>query len=105
MNLHDFTRTIVKHAYVSDNSFLYGFTDYYYNYNFVDVQQEMKRDISKDASEIVTNLKNGIDPNTVDGAKICHSFTNEPTMQGTNYHFSNFKIFNNSTELSQKNWV
>ena len=43
-----FMEEIVKHSYISDESFMAGYIDYYYCFNYVDVEKEMNRDISKD---------------------------------------------------------
>ena len=43
-----FMGDIIKHSYISDESFMAGYIDYYYSFNYVDIEKEMKRDISKD---------------------------------------------------------
>jgi peptidoglycan hydrolase-like protein with peptidoglycan-binding domain len=43
-----FMGDIIKHSYISEESFMAGYIDYYYSFNYVDIEKEMKRDISKD---------------------------------------------------------
>jgi len=43
-----FMEEIVKHSYISEDSFMAGYIDYYYCFNYVDVEKEMQRDISDD---------------------------------------------------------
>lgn len=43
-----FMEDIVKHSYISDESFMAGYIDYYYCFNYVDVEKEMVRDIRND---------------------------------------------------------
>ena len=45
---YKFMEDIIKHSYISDESFMGGYIDYYYCFNYVDIEKEMKRDISKD---------------------------------------------------------
>jgi len=45
---YKFIGDIIKHSYISDDSFMAGYIDYYYCFNYVDIEKEMKRDISKD---------------------------------------------------------
>ena len=42
----EFMKEIVRKAYISDNSFLFGYVDFYYNFNYVDIETQMKDDIS-----------------------------------------------------------
>jgi len=45
-----FMQEIVKHSYLSEESFMAGYIDYYYCFNYVDVEKEMQRDVSDDMS-------------------------------------------------------
>ena len=45
---YEFIDSIIQHSYISDKSFMVGFIDYYYCFNYVDVEKEMNRDVSKD---------------------------------------------------------
>jgi hypothetical protein len=43
-----FIQHIIKHSYASEESFMSGYIDYYYCFNYVDIEKEMKRDIKND---------------------------------------------------------
>ena len=45
---YNFIQDIVAHSYVSEESYMAVYIDYYYCLNYVDVEKEMKRDISND---------------------------------------------------------
>jgi hypothetical protein len=45
---YKFMEDIIKHSYISDTSYMAGYIDYYYCFNYVDIEKEMKRDITKD---------------------------------------------------------
>ncbi len=40
---YEFIENIIKHSYISDKAFMVGFIDYYYCFNYVDVEKELKR--------------------------------------------------------------
>ena len=50
----DFIRSIIKRSYISDESYLIGYIDYYYCFNYLDIEKELSRDISNDIN-IVRN--------------------------------------------------
>lgn len=45
---HNFIESVIKHSYISERSYMSGFIDYYYCFNFVDVEKEWNRDNTKD---------------------------------------------------------
>lgn len=46
--IYDFMSDIVARSYIGDESFMGGYIDYYYCFNYVDIEKEMNRDNSKD---------------------------------------------------------
>ena len=46
----EFISEIINHSYISDNSFVLGYIDFYYCFNYVDIEKEWIRDISNDVS-------------------------------------------------------
>jgi hypothetical protein len=56
---HDFIESIIKHSYLSEKSYMCGFIDYYYCFNFVDVEKEWNRDNSKDMCIYSSGLDDG----------------------------------------------
>jgi len=79
-----FIQEVVKHSYISDTSFMAGYIDYYYCFNYVDVEKEMTRDISKDVG-IDTG---GFESNQTDAQKISKlMLTTEKGLQTSNMYF------------------
>jgi hypothetical protein len=48
--MFEFMSDIVGRSYISDESFMGGYIDYYYCFNYVDIEKEMNRDSSSDMS-------------------------------------------------------
>lgn len=79
-----FLEEVVKHSYISDTSFMAGYIDYYYCFNYVDVEKEMNRDISKD-SGIDTG---GFQSSKTDADKIVPlTLISDPGMQSSSMFF------------------
>jgi hypothetical protein len=99
----DFMEDIVENSYKSDTTFLSGFIDYYYNYNFVDIEKELNRDITNQLGISDAALGEAVkefaaDANTEDIQNLL--LTNDFSMVNTNLYFSSYKIVNNSTKIS-----
>lgn len=45
---YQFMEDIISRSYISDESFTGGYIDYYYCFNYVDIEKEMNRDATKD---------------------------------------------------------
>lgn len=94
-----FMEDIVKHSYISDDSFMAGYIDYYYCFNYVDVEKEMTRDIANDAG-IDTG---GFDSPELDVDKMKPLvLTSDPGMQTSNMHFIKTGERNESTKTSME---
>lgn len=98
--LNEFINKIISHSYISDNSFMLGYIDHYWCFNYVDIEKEWNRDISNDVginSQGISQLSNS----TSESEKILSMvLTNEPSQNNTSFYFSSFKINNNSTYQS-----
>lgn len=88
----DYIDTILKHSYISDDSFLRGYIDYYWSFNYVDIEKEWKRDISKDIGLITQGVSSVGEPEIVE-----MSLTNDRSMNSSPFYFTNQKLKNNST--------
>jgi predicted chitinase len=94
-----FIDNIIKHSYISDQSYMVGFIDYYYCFNYVDVEKEMKRD-NKDDKCINTG---GIPDDSTDDTRIVPLQLSTDKAENTSNTFIVEKNFeNNSTSLSLK---
>jgi len=58
----EYISNIIKHSYISDNSFLMGYVDFYWCFNYIDLEKEWTRDISSDVgvnSQGISSISNG----------------------------------------------
>lgn len=97
---HEFILDIIDKAYISDESFIAGNIDLFYNLNFVDIQKELSRDINNELGisnqgglEDVMEIKDKVDISDL-------FLTNDESFTGSNMFFTNFKIVNSSTTIS-----
>jgi hypothetical protein len=97
---YKFMEDIIKHSYISEESFMAGYIDFYYCFNYVDIEKEMKRDISKDVG-IDTG---GIDkPNEKDLDKIKPlKLTSEKGEQSSNGFFVKKAERSEATKISME---
>jgi hypothetical protein len=96
----DFIKSIIDHSYISDNSFMLGYIDHYWCFNYVDIEKEWNRDISNDVgvnSQGVTQLAKN---NTDDKKILPLVLTNEPSKSSSIFYISSYKVNNNSTDRS-----
>ena len=45
---YEFINDIISRSYIDDESYMAGYIDYYYCFNYVDIEKEMNRDATKD---------------------------------------------------------
>lgn len=95
-----FFKNILEHSYISDDSFMIGYIDYYYSFNYVDIEKEWRRDISDDVALVSQGLmsKSGSQPDRI----IRMIFSNDKSSQGSPLYLSNVIINNNSTLQTTK---
>jgi hypothetical protein len=97
---YTFINNVIKHSYLSEQSYMRGFIDYYYCFNYVDVEKEMQRDNSKDKYIDTSNFNDGT---TRDEEKISTlQLTTEKGANSTGCYFIEKSFENNSTALSLK---
>jgi hypothetical protein len=98
----DFMSNIITHSYISDASFVTGYIDFYYCFNYVDVEKEWVRDITKDIGIISQGLAGTLgSPPTGDEGKLSRIIlSNDKSGQFTNLKFTNYKLNNESTRKS-----
>lgn len=100
--LSEFIRGMIKRSYISDDSFMMGYIDYYYCFNYVDIEKEWNRDISSDvgiSSQGVTQLDKS---STEDDKVVELILTNDSSLNSSSFYFEDYKIKNNSTYQSSK---
>ena len=102
MTQYSFIEDIIAHSYISDESFMVGYIDYYYCFNYVDVEKEMKRDNSSDIGVDTGNVEKD---DIKDDSKLTQMIlTNDKSVNlGSCFYFNeNYKTQNNSGGISIK---
>ena len=96
---YKFMEDVIKHSYISEESFMAGYIDYYYCFNYVDIEKEMKRDITKDVG-IDTG---GVSDNRKDSDKISYLIlTSEKGQQSSSNYFVKKGERSESTKISME---
>jgi hypothetical protein len=98
-NYKQFMSKLVKHAYISDTSFVMGYIDFYYCFNFIDVEKEWTRDISGDvgvSSGAISRLGSAKTEDKI----VPLILTNDKSSQGTDLFFTKYNLLNSSTSKS-----
>lgn len=94
---------IVKHSYISDDTFMNAYIDFYYCLNYVDVEKEWNRNIQDDVTMTTQGVTNLNESSKDDDKIVKLRLTNDPTFNEINTYFKNdFKLLNNSTKKSNK---
>lgn len=101
-NGYDFVNSIIDHSYISDDGFMWGFVDFYYCFNYVDIETEFKKPIASlegldGSGGITSGLK--IESET-DTSKLFLS--NDGSMSSSSNYFGSYVLMNNSTAVSLK---
>ena len=95
---YQFIEKIIKHSYISDKSFMVGFIDYYYCFNYVDVDKELKRSNANDKYIDTSSFDDG---GVKDTEKIQQLILSSDKSLNTSASFIEEKNFeNNSTSIS-----
>ena len=95
----DFINEIIQHSYISDTSYVLGYIDYYYCFNYVDIEKEWLRDISNDVGLASTGTNHLNEPSTRDQVEKLQ-LTNDMSMQSSPFYFSTYRLNNQSTKIS-----
>lgn len=95
----DFVNEIIQHSYISDTSYVLGYIDYYYCFNYVDIEKEWLRDITRDVGLASTGTNHLNEPSTRDKVERLQ-LTNDKSMQTSPFHFSSYRLNNQSTKIS-----
>jgi hypothetical protein len=99
INSKDFINSVIRHSYISDSSFMVGYIDYYWSFNYVDVEKEWNRDNSGDIGAIstgITGLNNGYNNN--DFSRLI--LTTDKSVNSSPFYITNILKKNNSTNIT-----
>ena len=99
----EFVKDVVASSYRNDESFIWCYVDYYYNLNYIDVEEALNIDISSQIQVKNSGLES-INQVTNNKEEVSNLWlTNDPALDQTNQYFDEWKIINNSTSISLKN--
>ena len=97
--VYNFINSILETSYKSDESFLLGYIDYYYHFNYVDIEKELNRNLKEELGISSFGLEEAAQ--IKDKEKLASLFlTNDRTRENSNTYISNYRIINNSTNIS-----
>lgn len=91
-NYQTFLKEVLSHSYVSDDSFLMAYIDFYWCLNYVNLEKEWKRDISNDLG-LNTQGVSSIGKDEIVNMEL----TNDLSSNSSSFFFTNYKLSNNST--------
>jgi len=95
---HKFMDKIIHHSYISDDSYMTGYIDYYYCFNYIDVEKEANRDISNDKGIDTGSLGN---EQTTDFDRLVPiSLSDDNSLNSSSFYFKEERFINNSTKVS-----
>jgi hypothetical protein len=97
----DFMMDIINRSYIDDESFTGGYIDYYYCFNYVDIEKEMNRDASKDSAIESSGLseQSGNDESERLSPLV---LTNDDGSRTSCFFISKYETINESTKKSLK---
>ena len=100
MVFKDFVSNIIEHSYISDSSFMLGYIDHYWCFNYVDIEKEWNRDISGDVGINSQGMSQISDTKSESEKILPLVLTNDPAENNTSFYFSSHVVNNNSTHQS-----
>lgn len=98
----EFIENVVKHSYRGDSSFMWAYIDFYYNLVYVDVEQQMKEDISNQLGITdgnIGNILNNIGSKADEEVDILY-ITNDKSAEHGNNYYTEWSVYNQSTKMT-----
>lgn len=97
----EFINEIISYSYISDESFMIGYIDYYYCFNYVDIEKEMSRDATNDMGINTSGISQHAN-NDESERLINLKLTNDKAQNASSNYITNVVKINNSTNKSLK---
>jgi hypothetical protein len=96
----EFLQDVISRSYSSDDAFMWGYVDFYYNLNLVDLEKQFNLDISNQGG-IVTSGE-GLSEKQ-DEEKITSLYlTSDGSVRSSNIYFESYQLINQSSGISIK---
>jgi hypothetical protein len=92
----EFIRDIIDRSYIDDDTFLFGYIDFYYNFNYIDVEKQIKEDISSQMNLMEEETISKDSQNS----EVPLILTNNPDQENTNMYIQKYTIMNSSTNIN-----
>jgi len=94
----EFIRNITEHSYKSDETFMWSYVDFYYNLNYVEIETQLKEDISRQGNVMAESYVQGEGIDTVQSLTL----TNNPDANNpnSNLFIKNYVLLNDTTALN-----
>ncbi len=99
---YDFINEIIRHSYINDESYMGGYIDYYYCFNYVDIEKEYNRDISSDLGLNTAGIDEQAKADDTQRL-ISLVLTNDKSQMSTSNYIDKYEKINDSTAESLKN--
>ena len=100
---HEFIEDIIAHSYIDDEAYMVGYIDYYYCFNYVDVEKEMNRNTSMDVGIDTAGISKA---STSDESSRIRTMilSNDESLKDSSFYFDqNYTTKNDSTKKAIKN--
>jgi hypothetical protein len=97
----EFINDIISRSYISDESYMGGYIDYYYCFNYVDLEKEMNRDISMDVGIESSGYSEQNQKGESDRI-VKLLLTNDKSQKSSCFFINDFSTRNDSTKKSIK---
>jgi len=97
----EFLAGIINHSYISDTSYVLGYIDFYYCFNYVDIEKEWLRDISNDVGLASTGINHLSDDSQKDKIERM-ILTTDKGANMSPFYIRKYTVINNSTKISTR---
>jgi len=94
----EFIKDVTSRAYVSDNSFVWTFIDFYYNVNYIDVEKEL--DESPKESQVLNSKVLLPGSKSEESDVVPLYLSNNPALKSTNKYIDKFDLLNQSFKVN-----
>jgi hypothetical protein len=98
----EFCKDVIEKSYRSETSFMWGFVDFFYNLNFIDIETQLNWDITKQLGILgsdLNHIKDQLKLSEESDPSIMY-LSNDLMADGSPFRFEEYKIFNTSTYKS-----
>jgi len=96
---YEFMDEIISRSYINDESYMAGYIDYYYCFNYVDLEKEMNRDATKDLGINSSAMSEQSKPDEVERL-VSLRLTNEQSQNASSNFIGSYTTLNESTKKS-----